>query len=363
MRRNASAADAADFEAGSSPSDGGAATRGLRPHVVWDALGLSLVGALATWTFLAAAISGGRPLPTVALLLASTGVFVVARIVGSFARWAVPLSIVVAAAVVAGFGSYSIVGGGPLGGPFGYRNATGAFFVQAAIAALMVALVVQYRPLRVIAVAVMVPLAVIVAKDSRGAAAGLVVVAVVVLTIGGIGSVRAAIVVAAVLFASVFAGTVVLAAGYQHRGDGVLVRALTERRLVLWHESLTIMTADPGGVGPGRFMYVSPTAIRDADAHWAHEEFLQLGVELGWAGLALVLLLFAWGFSRLWVHPAPDGVVALGAASLAALGIHACVDYILHFPAIPLTAMALLGTAISSTRTEHAADDADDHRT
>ena len=38
-------------------------------------------------------------------------------------------------------------------------------------------------------------------------------------------------------------------------------------------------------------------------------------------------------------------VVALGAAALAALVIHACVDYVLHFPAVPLAAAALVGTA------------------
>jgi hypothetical protein len=57
------------------------------------------------------------------------------------------------------------------------------------------------------------------------------------------------------------------------------------------------------------------------------------------------VLVFVWGFARLWVHPAPDVMVALGAASLAALGLHACVDYVLHFPAVPLTAAALVGTA------------------
>ena len=89
-------------------------------------------------------------------------------------------------------------------------------------------------------------------------------------------------------------------------------------------------------VGPGTFAQVDRTARRDADVRWAHNEFLQEGVELGWAGFALLVLLFGWGFARLWVLPAPDIVVALGAASLAALGIHASVDYVLHFPAVPL---------------------------
>jgi O-antigen ligase len=157
--------------------------------------------------------------------------------------------------------------------------------------------------------------------------------------------VRASIVLAGTLVVFVLAGTNALGATYHAGGNGPLVRALTERRVVLWHESLSIIAAHPGGVGPGRFADVDPTAIRDPDASWAHNEFLQQGVELGWAGLALLVLVFAWGFARLWVQPAPDMVVALGAASFAALGVHACVDYVLHVPAVPLTAAALLGTA------------------
>jgi hypothetical protein len=58
-----------------------------------------------------------------------------------------------------------------------------------------------------------------------------------------------------------------------------------------------------------------------------------------------MVLLLAWGFAGLLMHPAPDVVVALGAAGLAALGVHASVDYILHFPAVALVAAALLGSA------------------
>ena len=143
----------------------------------------------------------------------------------------------------------------------------------------------------------------------------------------------------------VFAATVVLGAGYRPHQDNVVVRALTERRIVLWHESLQIIAAHPGGIGPDRFSDVSRTARQDPDARWAHNEFLQQGVELGVAGLAILLLIVLWGFARLWVHPSPDMVVGLGAAALAALSIHACVDYVLHFPALPLTAAALVGTA------------------
>ena len=138
-----------------------------------------------------------------------------------------------------------------------------------------------------------------------------------------------------------------------------MIRALDVRRVVLWHQSLRIIGRRPGGVGPGRFAEVDHAAQRDADVRWAHNEFLQEGVELGWAGLALLVLVFGWGFARLWVLPAPDIVTALGAASLAALGIHASVDHVLHFPAIPLTAAALVGTAQVVPIRRHRHDDDD----
>jgi O-antigen ligase len=149
------------------------------------------------------------------------------------------------------------------------------------------------------------------------------------------------------LFVGVLASTVLLGVGYRSGADGPVVDALSERRLELWHESVQILLNQPFGVGPGRFKDVSPTARRDADARWAHNEFLQQGVELGWIGLVLTVLFFIWGFARSWVVPDPDIVVALGAASLAALGIHACVDYVIHFPAVPLAAAAILGSAQS----------------
>jgi hypothetical protein len=83
-------------------------------------------------------------------------------------------------------------------------------------------------------------------------------------------------------------------------------------------------------------------------------------VELGWAGFFLTVLLFVWAFVRLWMHPEPDVYVALGAAAVAVLGIHASVDYILHFPAVPLVAAALLGTAQATPfRRERHVDDHD----
>ena len=229
-----------------------------------------------------------------------------------------------------------LVGGGPLDGPFGYRNATGAFCVLATIAALMVAAAVPRWWMRIPAILAAVPFAIVAAVDSAAAGLSLLVIAVALIGLFGPLGVRVSIVALATLFAVAFAGTIVLGAGYRPGANNIVVRALTERRLVLWHEALQIIEEHPGGVGPDRFSEVSPTARQDRDARWAHNEFLQQGVELGLAGLAILLLIVLWGFARLWVHPSPDMVVAFGAAALAALCIHACVDYVLHFPAVPL---------------------------
>jgi len=313
-----------------------------RPQLVLDGVGALLLSTYVGATFLAAR-NGGDPKAEVALLLGAAVALVAGRLLGRVDRSIVPTSLVAVAAVTVASGP--LIGGGPLDGPFGYRNATGAFAMLATIAALMVAASVSRRWIRVLAILAAVPFVIVAGADS--AAAGLSLLVIVVASIGLFGSrgVRASIVVVATLFAVTLASTVVLGAGYRPHLDNAVVDALKGRRLVLWHESLKIIVAHPGGVGPGRFGEVSRTAKRDPDARWAHNEFLQQGVELGIGGLAILLLIVLWGFARLWVAPHPDMVVGLAAAALAALAIHACVDYILHFPAVPLAAAALVGTA------------------
>ena len=313
-----------------------------RSRLVVDGVGAVLL-LLYVGAIVVAGRKGGTPGPEIALTLGAAVALVVGRLAGLVHRAIVPAAFVVIGAVVVASGP--LIGGGPLEGPFGYRNATGAFCALVTIAALMVAASVPRWWTWVLAILAAVPFALVAAADS--AAAGLSLLVIVVALIGLFGSrwVRVSIVVVATLFAVIFAGTIVLGAGYRPGLDNAVVRALTERRIVLWHESLQIIVAHPAGVGPARFSHVSPTARQDADARWAHNEFLQQGVELGVAGLAILLLIVLWGFARLWVHPSPDMVVGLGAAALAALCIHACVDYVVHFPAVPLAAAALVGTA------------------
>lgn len=314
-----------------------------RSRTVFDGMGGAFLFLTIGAAMVGASAQGGAAGPVVTLLLATAGVVVVGRLVGRLHRALVPAAVAIVAVALAL--TSGVLDPGPLGGPFGYRNATGAFYAQAAVAALMVAAAIRWWPLRLVAIGAAAWFAAVAATLSAAAAAALLLVAVALVALGGSRAARGSVVAVALIFVIVLAGTVALGAGYRPGANGVFVRALTERRLALWHESLVLIADHPGGVGPGRFQDVAPTALRDRDARWAHNEFLQQGVELGWAGIVLVVLLFLWGFARLWAHPAPDLFVALGAVSLAALGIHASVDYVLHFPAVPLAAVALVGAA------------------
>jgi hypothetical protein len=315
-----------------------------RSRWIADLVGLAIAGSLALLAFVR---TPGETEPSTALLVAAAvGSVVVARLLGAIWRGAVPLIVAVAGVAVA---LSDGIGGGPLSGPFGYRNATGAFLALAAIAVLMLA--ASLRDARSKAIAVFVGLAVagwlVYAAIGEAAAASIAIVAVApaLLALAGRSGARASVILSGIGFVVMVAGTIALGGAYDGDSSSLPARALTERRLVLWNESLDLLAAEPGGAGSGRFAEVSPTAIRDADARWAHHEFLEQGVELGWVGLALTVALFLWGFVRLWMHPVPDAFVALGASALAAGGSLAAVDYVLHFPAIALALAGLVGSA------------------
>jgi hypothetical protein len=101
------------------------------------------------------------------------------------------------------------------------------------------------------------------------------------------------------------------------------------------------------GVGPGRFAAESPTAASDPDLRQAHNEFLQSGAESGVLGYILIVSLVLWGFAALGTSSERlSGPLA--AAGLAILGIHASIDYVLHFPAVALAVAAVVGTGLGT---------------
>ena len=162
-----------------------------------------------------------------------------------------------------------------------------------------------------------------------------------------------ALVVAAVLF------TTATGAAFRPGGDqSALVSgamsAFSVRRVVLWHDAWVLAIDHPlTGVGPGRFRLESPTALADADASWAHQEFLQMGAEGGFPAMMLLVLLFLWGLARLGAGPRFGAPALIAAVAITALGLHASIDYVLHFPQIPVATAVLLGAAVTWTeRTE-----------
>jgi O-antigen ligase len=286
--------------------------------------------------------------------------------VGRTRPWAVPGLLVGVAWMLLVFDLQDILTGWPLGGPFGYQNATGAFFFQASVAGLMLA-VSPTRARAVIGIVAAVAFAAV-PLVSGSITAGVLVLSLPAWVVArrGPNGARAAVATCAVLVLSALVLTAALGAAYEPgERTGALDRladaTLTERRLVLWGEALDMMTARPlTGIGPGRFDQVSPSALQNVEIRWAHHGFLQQGAETGLPGLVLLVLLFLWGFARLRLAGPPNVMTGLGAVALAGLGIHATVDYVLHFAAIPLAAAALVGAAtISSPKEINGNQDAD----
>jgi O-antigen ligase len=234
----------------------------------------------------------------------------------------------------------------------GYANGNGAFFLQAAVAGLMLPAVSRATPVRVLGLVAAIGFSVVpfAAKSVTSATLLLVLPLVGLLVLVRAGP-RVAVAACASLFVIALIATVVLGSTYvpgDRSGslDRIVDASIDERRVALWHESLAMMIEHPvTGVGVGGFQVFSPTARSDRDARWAHNSFLQQGAETGVIGLILLVLLFLWGFAWLATTTTPDAVTVLGAVALAGLGIHACVDYVLHFPAVPITTAALVGAA------------------
>jgi peptidoglycan/xylan/chitin deacetylase (PgdA/CDA1 family)/O-antigen ligase len=328
-----------------------------------DGFDLGIVGLVAAsiaWTSLVAHEAGGSAAGPVGLFISVAAAYTAFRLMGARASWLGPASVVVAGAVLAILSVDDLLSAGPLSGPFGYVNAKSAFFAEASIGGLMLALRSGRRPGRALGTAAAAGFAVV-PIASRCVAASLLLVSIppLALLAARRWDARIAVALCAVAFFVALLGTFALAARPSDRGDGpsierVAETKLSERRVTLWHEALVIMVERPLlGVGPGRFAEESPTARADRDARWAHNGFLQQGAETGFIGLGLLVGLFIWGFIRL-ASPGGDEVTALGAAALAVLGIHATVDYIFHFAAVPLCATALMASAVRVSSPEAA---------
>lgn len=144
-----------------------------------------------------------------------------------------------------------------------------------------------------------------------------------------------------------------------------IANPLSYARTQIWQQSIAAIMDVPLGVGLGLYQYVFPRYSFPVEgeiarygkiAQTAHNEYLQIGVELGLAGL----LVFAWGITvfgrtarvllqarlRRWQR----GVVVGWTAGVAAILVHAGVDSTFHEPAVVIVLLTGVASIIASTR-------------
>ena len=133
----------------------------------------------------------------------------------------------------------------------------------------------------------------------------------------------------------------------------------------IWESSLRALADRPSGIGLGLYQYVFPRYMFPVEgqimqygrvAHTAHNEFLQMGVELGVASIPVVL----WGVvlvareARRGLHQRlrwwQRGLLVGVSGAAAAILVHACVDSNLRSPAIAIVLILCLGILLSARR-------------
>lgn len=317
--------------------------------------GILLLAGCVIWLLFLAARSGGDARPMIALLVAAAASYQAARWLSAYRAWLAPLLVAGAAAGLAGV-RFATLLESPLPNPFGYSNAIGSFYMLASAAALLVVARVRGRAARAGAATAAASFALVPWLNGTTTAAVLVCLVPLALLARGGRAVRACVGIAAAAVSLTLVAAIVLGASYRpgERG-GTLERAidasLSERRPELWRDALVLVAAHPlTGVGPNRFPEESPTARRDPDTRWPHNEALHFAAEAGVPGFLFLVGFFAWGFARLrW--GGRDTGAAIAALALGAVGVHANVDYVLHFPAVTVAAGAILGAgSFSSSR-------------
>lgn len=338
-----------------SPADApeaGRARSAVRPHPA-DLAWLGLLAALAAWAGVVTVQSGGAPAGTWLVLAVLAGAWLAGRGLAA-TRWWLPSVVLVAAGAVIAIRDRDVLLDGPLSSPLGYSNATGGLYLLVAAGALL--LVARARSWLVRAPGLVAFVAAAAVPWGNGTdTAALLVLAVPLGLLAWRGPrwARTLVAVAGAAVVLALAVTVWLGATYdpEDRGgavDALVDATLSERRPQLWHDALVLLAGEPlTGVGPGGFSVSSTTARADADASWAHQEWLHLGAETGTPGLGLGLALLATAFARLWWGPGDAGT-AVAALGLMGLAVQASIDYVLHFPEV--AAAGALLVAAGGTR-------------
>jgi O-antigen ligase len=121
----------------------------------------------------------------------------------------------------------------------------------------------------------------------------------------------------------------------------------------------------PVGSGLGTFSRVyclteDPAQVERVYINHAHNDYLELAVEMGLPGvLVIILFLFWWGRAVLHMlrSPAADQFAVAGAIASAAILLHSLVDYPLRTAAISVTFSMSLALIVQSRRTAYSDND------
>ena len=135
-------------------------------------------------------------------------------------------------------------------------------------------------------------------------------------------------------------------------------RGSNEARLIAWQATLSAFRDYPVfGSGFGTFQYIftvyQPQGISLYWAH-AHNDYVELLLELGIVGTIIVLVFFVVVFGTIMKTNWKGSELYLGAAllsSIATIAVHSIVDFNLHIPSNALLFSLILGLAVSLSRT------------
>jgi O-antigen ligase len=156
------------------------------------------------------------------------------------------------------------------------------------------------------------------------------------------------------LAAAVLVACAVLAVGGRGGDTAAVIRTrltiASPDRVAAARAALQLAAERPlTGAGPDRAVLSWVQDSRRVTSRYVHNEYLQVLAELGFVGLALLVVLLAslaWTVWRGRPHAPSTAVWAGVAAGLAALAVHSGLDFLWHLPAIPLAGAVLAGLVL-----------------
>jgi hypothetical protein len=257
------------------------------------------------------------------------------------ARLTTPRTMATGLALLAAFFLGSVLlTSGPAKGPIGYANANAAVAVQLMALGGLLGLDPRARLLGWIALTSGL-LTVLANRSAGGAAVALPVLLVSLYALHAVPGRRRW--PAALLGLGALTATTVGLVSLARRPlwPSVAVEAFDEVRRLLWLQAWgAFREAETAGRGPGSFEALN--ILKDSDQSSAHSLPLQVAVELGGIGVALLVMVYLAGLA-VALKAATPAHAWIAVAGWTALAVHAFVDHLVEYWPIPLAAGLVLG--------------------